>query len=110
MDLLMAQSADFEAFPRMNVEYTHLDLQLSVNDDLLVEGEAVYRLRTRRGGLDSLILDAAGIEVQQLAWNDSELDYRVENDRLVILLPDGITNASKSAASAVLICVSTAKW
>ncbi|MEX0769334.1 MAG: HEAT repeat domain-containing protein [Balneolaceae bacterium] len=82
-----AQSADYPSFPKMDVDYLHLDLQLKVSEDLLVEGNALYKIEALRGGLDSLSLDASGIEVQQLEWNGEERDYRMKDDRLVVLLP-----------------------
>ncbi|MEX0994382.1 MAG: hypothetical protein WD599_02575, partial [Balneolaceae bacterium] len=88
---LSAQTADYASFPQMDVDYTHLELQLNVSEDLLVEGNAFYSLETRRGGLDSLVLDAARIEVQQLEWNEDERDFRMEGDKLIVFLPEGVS-------------------
>lgn len=87
---LAAQDGDYPAFPRMDVDYLHLDLQLHVNEQLEIEGEALYEVAMRRQRVDSLVLNASGLDVYQVEWNGTELDYRMSDEELVIRLPGNL--------------------
>ncbi|MEX2600107.1 MAG: hypothetical protein WD355_00585 [Balneolaceae bacterium] len=87
---LAAQDGDYPAFPRMDIDYLHLDLLLHVSEDLEIEGEALYEVETRRQGVDSLALNASGLEIHQVEWDGVELDYQFSGEELAIRLPENL--------------------
>lgn len=82
----VAQDWDYEKYPRQDVEYLHLDAELRIDDDGVIEGDLLYNLRFRVSGLDSLILDATGMDISGVSVNERSRDFSLEKDRLIIYL------------------------
>ncbi len=83
---LFGQSWDYEKYPRMNVEYIHLDADLRIGEDGLIEGDVLYEVRIKSNRTDSVRLHASGLNILQIAVNDDVKDYRVSDDELIIYL------------------------
>ncbi|MEX2574785.1 MAG: hypothetical protein WD317_10825, partial [Balneolaceae bacterium] len=90
---LNAQRVDFEEFPRLDADYDHLRLELEVTDDLVLRGDAAYELSLLRGNIDTLRLDAIRMDMESVEWNDEPVDYLIDDDRLLIVLPGGTTRS-----------------
>ncbi|MEX2350843.1 MAG: hypothetical protein WD529_00290 [Balneolaceae bacterium] len=86
--LAYAQIEDYSSFPRQDADFLHLDLSLAVNQQLVVGGEATYRVRLKRSGVDSLQLDATGLDLAQVEWDGAEVAYHVRDGQLVIQIPE----------------------
>lgn len=85
---------DYEPFPRQDANYLHLRLDLQV-DSLQIRGDAEYELMMYRDGVSSLSLDAIRLDIEQVEWNGRAAAYRVDDDKLVIELPEPAGRGSR---------------
>lgn len=88
---LHAQSTDFDAFPRLDAEFQHLDLTLSFEEEPDLLGELSYTLRLRREGIEELRFDAVGIGISEVVWENGETGYRIGEEELIVELPEGVS-------------------
>ncbi|MGK7369277.1 MAG: hypothetical protein ACNS64_03610, partial [Candidatus Halalkalibacterium sp. M3_1C_030] len=90
---LRAQEFDYEKYPRLNFEYSQLNLELNINpENRRIKGSAVYKVSANIGGIDSLVLKAAHMDIASVRINESNAEYRLHNDSLIIRLPDSTTS------------------
>lgn len=84
-----AQSFDFEKYPKLDFRFNELDLDLIINpENRSIRGEAEYKLQANIAGADSLVLQAAHMEITSVFINDSNADYHLRNDSLIVDLAD----------------------
>jgi aminopeptidase N len=88
MSATYGQSVDFEEFPELVANYTHLQLELQVTEGPEIRGDAVYQLTLLRDDIDSLKLDAVRMEIDLVEWDGESLEYRMRDNEMIILLPD----------------------
>jgi hypothetical protein len=77
---------DYEAYPPLRFEIEHLDAEISISETGSIEGDLLYTIRFRDQGVDSLILDAPGMEIARLSVKDESGNYYIDGDQLVIIL------------------------
>ena len=83
---LFAQSWDYEKYPLMNVELLHLDADLRISEDGLIEGDVLYEARIKNERADSVRLHSSGLNILLVSVNGEVLDYRISDDELIIYL------------------------
>jgi len=84
-----AQQFDYQKYPALSVDITHLTLNMEINpDQKSLNGRAVYQLNTRISGMDSLVMHAAHMEINRVQVNNREAEYELQNDSLFIVLSD----------------------
>lgn len=82
-----AQSFDYSEFPRLDFSINHLTLELNIDPEKqLLEGHATYDIEANVGGVDSLILDAAHMDIRNVQVGGEELSFRLGNDSLFVAL------------------------
>jgi hypothetical protein len=86
--LLYGQRVDYEAFPELDANYIHLELELEITSVSDIRGDAIYQFRLLRDDVDSLKLDAIRLDFDHVELNGEPADYRVVDDRLIVMLPD----------------------
>jgi len=82
-----AQEWDYELYPRADIELTHLDAELNIEPDGQIEGDLIYSAIFRNSFSDSLFFDAAGMDIQTVTINGDEMDFVIEDLKLIII-PD----------------------
>lgn len=88
-----AQQFDYPKYPRMDVNINSLEADIRLQpEDNKVEGSVNYNLATRRTGVDSLVLHAAHMEIENVRLFDEEVDFQLQNDSLFIHLSDSSEN------------------
>jgi len=85
---LSAQSWDYETYPLLPFEISHLDAELNVSGTGSIEGDLLYLIQLKAEGLDSLVFDARDIEILGTVINDESKEFYIENNQLVILTDD----------------------
>lgn len=85
-----AQDWDYEKYPRQNIEFKHLDAEIHINDDGIIEGDLLYNITFRTASIDSFILDATRMEIGGVSVNGDSKEFRKEKDHLVIYLNEEI--------------------
>lgn len=84
-----AQQFDYPKYPKLDVELSTLDADIRLEpEENRIEGSVDYDLNTRRAGVDSLVLHAAHMEIEQVRVLDQEVDFQLQNDSLFIPLSD----------------------
>jgi hypothetical protein len=84
-----AQEFDYEKYPRLNFDFSELALDLTVNpDNRSLRGSAAYSLSANIGGVDSVVLQAAHMDIASVQIDGGDAEYNLSNDSLIIKLPD----------------------
>lgn len=82
-----AQSFDYDSYPRLNFDFSQLQLDVDVNpSEGSLQGSARYNAKARVANLDSLVLQAAHMEILSVRLDNSEADFNLRNDSLFIAL------------------------
>ena len=86
---LKAQQFDFEEYPRLNFTFSQLNLDLNINpDNRQIKGSASYKLSANIGGIDSLTLQAAHMDIASVQIDNESAEYILQDDSLFIRLPE----------------------
>lgn len=84
-----AQQFDFEKYPKLNFSFNQLDLDLTIDPDSRnIKGTARYEIQANIEDVDSLVLQAAHMEISTVLVNDENTEFNLHNDSLIIKLPD----------------------
>ncbi|MDZ7771825.1 MAG: hypothetical protein U5K31_03670 [Balneolaceae bacterium] len=84
-----AQTADYQVRPRLDFTFLHLGLEMQVDPQQgAVAGEAAWRVEANVDGADSLVLDAAHMEIESVSVDEAEADYHMHNDSLFVFVAD----------------------
>lgn len=90
-----AQNADYQVRPRLDFSFQHLDLGMQVDPRQgTVSGEAAWRVEANVDGADSLVLDAAHMEIMSVSVDDAGADYHMHNDSLFVFVADSISRGT----------------
>lgn len=93
---------DYTSMPAQPFAYEHMDLSLTLEpDDHLVRGVVQYELTAKQYGLSTLTMNIAESAVDGATINDEAADYRVEEDKLIILLPDTTRRGEEYSVSVI---------
>lgn len=87
-ELAIAQNYDFTTYPQIDLNFDHLNLELRIQEDGVIEGEALYDVSFRISMADTVRLDASRMDIQGVFWDDEPAGFTVSNDRLLILAPE----------------------
>lgn len=80
---------DYEEYPPMPFRFNKLDLDLKVDpSERVLEGIANYTLTSTLAGADQIKMNASQIEVSGVILEGEETNYSLQNDTLVIGLPE----------------------
>ena len=83
---LSAQNWDYEKYPALQVDLTHMDAGIRITQEGFIEGDIRYRGTMRQSRTDSIKLHAIGMNIISVAVNGQNKDYRADDDRIVIML------------------------
>lgn len=86
VDILCAQRVDFEEFPQLDANYTHLKLELHIDEGLLFRGDALYDFMLLRDDVDSLRLDAIRMDIGRVELDGENAEFWIDDDQLVVNL------------------------
>ena len=81
-----AQNWDYEKYPRQNIEFKHLDAEIHIDENGVIEGDLLYNITFRTGAVDSVILDATRMEIGGVSVNGDAREFKKEKDHLTIYL------------------------
>lgn len=80
---------DYASHPEQPFDFEHLDLNVTLEPELtLVRGVATYTVSPKINGLTELILDTEESAIDAVSINESEVEFKVSNDSLIVILPD----------------------
>ena len=88
--VLSAQIFDYDKFPKLDFKTEHLEGDLRVDDRVTIEGDIEYTIRFQIGNIDSLVLHAVKMTVEDVLFNDRTADFEVVDDQLVIFIDEEI--------------------
>lgn len=81
---LYAQGWDYEKYPPLKADIQHLNADLNVESNGELAGDVLYRAVVQSPRLDSLELQAAGIEILSVEIDGSETPFIIRDDKLII--------------------------
>lgn len=87
---LSAQTFDYEKFPKLDFKTEHLKGDIRVTDQVTIEGDIEYTIRFQIGNVDSLILNAVKMQVEDVVFNERTTDFEVVDDQLVVFIDEEI--------------------
>ncbi|WP_165779054.1 HEAT repeat domain-containing protein [Rhodohalobacter barkolensis] len=82
---LSAQNWDYESYPHLPFEISHLDAELNISDTGSIEGDLLYMIQLKDGDIDSLVFDARDMEILSTVINDESKEFYFENNQLIVL-------------------------
>ncbi len=95
-----AQEFDYKKYPRLNFTFSELSLDLNINpDNRRIKGSAVYKMSANLQGIDSLVLQAAHMDIAAVQINNESADYNLHNDSLIVHLPDSSAEGQSYSVS-----------
>ncbi|MEX2346753.1 MAG: HEAT repeat domain-containing protein [Balneolaceae bacterium] len=77
---------DYEKYPPQDIEFQHLDAEIRIHPDGIIDGDLLYNIRFNTNHIDSLVLDATRVDIRGISVNEQSRDYKIEKDRLIIYL------------------------
>ncbi len=84
-----AQNFDYQQRPVFNYDFIKADINLQLNtSDVSLSGAVQYRLEATISGADTLVLNAANIQVESVFVQNEQVGYSVNDDQLYIALTD----------------------
>ena len=83
---LSAQDWDYEKYPKLDIDISHLDAELRISETGEIEGDILYSVGFNITEVDSIVLDASRMDVSSVHINDTAADFEVDFDQLVIHL------------------------
>ncbi|MCC5941097.1 MAG: hypothetical protein JJU37_06095, partial [Balneolaceae bacterium] len=87
---LKAQNWDFEKYPKLDVELTHLDADIRIQENGMIEGDLLYNARVLSHQLDKIRFDAARMSIHSVSVNEVQKDHRFEDHTLIIELENSV--------------------
>ena len=84
--IVEAQNWDYEKYPKLDIDITHLQADLNLKDNAEIEGDITYNIEFRVDGVDSLIFDAVGMNLSLIELDDTTLEHEFDGDKLIIYL------------------------
>lgn len=100
---LKAQQKDFEypLYPTMDVDFLSLSMNVTLDPAKgTVSGLATYTASANIDGVTRIVLNTAESSIEAVTIDDTELDYEVKSDSLIIQLGDTL-NANQEVAFTV---------
>lgn len=102
---LDAQSFDHQPYPKLDFDFTELELELGIQpQNLRIDAAATYRIEANVSGADTVILYAAHMDISSASVDGESAEFRMHNDSLLIPLAEA---AEKGQAYEVRIRYST---
>ncbi|MDX1639256.1 MAG: hypothetical protein R3281_14925, partial [Balneolaceae bacterium] len=89
---------DYDRYPELDFTFSRLTLELNVDpEEQLLEGQATYQVAANIGGVDSLVLDAAHMEIRNVKVDGAEASYRLRNDSLFVAFAGPVRRGDRFA-------------
>ena len=86
---LQAQSFDYQMHPKLDFDFTSLELDLGIQpQNLRIDGDAHYQLKANVSEADTVVLYAAHLDISSASVNGKEADYMLHNDSLFVPLAE----------------------
>lgn len=85
------QDWDYEKYPIIDITLTHLDADIKISEDGNIDGNVTYSARFNNSFTDTLVFDAAGLDIRSVLINETEYDFYVQGDKLFIELGEGFS-------------------
>lgn len=89
-----SQDWDYEKYPKLDVDLQHLDADIRLDEFGTIQGDVLYRALVNIDDPDSLVFDASRLSITLVSVNDTEKDFTVQNDRLIIYLDEAFAQES----------------
>ncbi len=89
------------------VDYEHLQLRVSFDTaQSKVYGQVIHYFKSLKNNLDSLVLDAADIQIDEVFFQNEKIkSYKQQNNLLIIYLPKKLSKDEKAFISIDYTCV-----
>lgn len=88
-DIISAQSFDHATHPRLDFDFTELSLELGLQpQNLQLDGAATYQIKANVDSADTVILQAARLDISSATLDGNETDFTLQNDSLFIPLAE----------------------
>lgn len=86
---LDAQSFDHESYPKLDFNFTELELELGIQpQNLRIDAAATYQVEANVSGADTVIVYAAHMDISSASVDGQETEFRLHNDSLFIPLAE----------------------
>ncbi|HEX6981969.1 MAG TPA: hypothetical protein VF181_04345 [Balneolaceae bacterium] len=86
-NLLQAQNFDYKPYPKLDFDFTNLELTLGLQpQNLRLNGAATYQIKANISGADTVILYASRLDISSVLVDESKADFMLHNDSLFIPL------------------------
>ena len=80
---------DYKSYPNQPFEFEHAEIKATLQPELnLVRGLVTYTISSKINGETELILSTEESAIDDVMFNNEDIDFRVTNDSLIVLLPD----------------------
>lgn len=91
---LYSQDWDYQKYPKMDITLQHLNADIRIDEFGAIEGDVLYRATVNIDDPDSLVFDASRLNIMGVSVNETEREFTVSNDRLVIFLDEAFVRES----------------
>ncbi|MBO6524693.1 MAG: hypothetical protein JJ971_12760 [Balneolaceae bacterium] len=82
---------DYASHPEQPFDFKHLDLAITLEPELtLVRGVATYTVNPKINGVTQLVLNTEESAIDAVLINESDVEFEISNDSLIVLLPDSL--------------------
>ncbi|HET6527752.1 MAG TPA: hypothetical protein VFG39_03285, partial [Balneolaceae bacterium] len=86
-NLLYAQTFDYQPYPKLDFDFTKLELTLGLQpQNLRLNGAATYQIKANISGADTVVLHAARLDISSVLVGEKKAEFMLHNDSLFIPL------------------------
>lgn len=84
---LFAQSFDYERYPKLDFDFTHMQLEMGLQpQNMRMNGAVTYQVKANISGADTVTLYAAHMEISAASVDGERVEFQLKNDSLLIPL------------------------
>ncbi|TVR18431.1 MAG: hypothetical protein EA391_02315 [Balneolaceae bacterium] len=87
---LWGQNGDFEKYPQLNFNISHLEADIRIQENGTIEGDLRYQVIVTGQEVQEMKFDAARMTIQSVSVNGVPKDHRFEDHTLVIELNESV--------------------
>lgn len=82
------QQFDYAHYPDLDFSFEHMSLEIRLDPgESSLKGRAIFRVSANIEGADTLVLEAAHMEIDHIRTGETDIDYSLHNDSLFVPLP-----------------------
>jgi len=87
---------DYPSFPDRDFEFEHLDAEIRIDQEQIIEGDITYSGQFLANSVDSISLDAVRMQVEDVIVNDRTVDYEMRGDYLNIIFHEPFSSGDSA--------------